>query len=162
MKRKSWDIYFMDIAYLVASRSTCLRRQVGAVAVVDHRILATGYNGAPSGCAHCLNIGCVREQMGIPSGERHEICRASHAEMNIIAQAALYGISLKGATIYCTNQPCSICTKLMINSKISRIIFENSYPDALATELFTEASSGTNSSYVLEVEGRELSDWELV
>ena len=90
----------MDIAYLVASRSTCLRRQIGAVAVKDHRILATGYNGAPSGCKHCLDIGCIRERMNISSGERHEICRASHAEMNIIAQAAMYGIALECATIY--------------------------------------------------------------
>lgn len=161
MKRKSWDIYFMDIAYLVASRSTCLRRQIGAVAVKENRILATGYNGAPSGCKHCLDIGCIRERLNIPSGERHEICRASHAEMNIIAQAALYGIALKGATIYCTNQPCSICIKLMINSKVSRIIFENPYPDALATELFMEASSSTNATYTIDRDGRELSVWRL-
>ena len=113
--RASWPRYFMDIAHLVAQRSTCLRRKVGAIAVLDRRILATGYNGAPSGVPHCLEVGCLRQQMGIPSGQRHEICRGIHAEQNVIIQAAVHGISLRGAEIFCTTQPCIICAKMLIN-----------------------------------------------
>ena len=105
----------MEIAFLVAERSTCLRRKVGAVAVKDKRILATGYNGAPTGLSHCLETGCLRESIGVPSGERHELCRGLHAEQNVIIQAAVHGIPLSGADFYCTDQPCLICAKMLIN-----------------------------------------------
>ncbi len=137
--RLPWPDYFMRIAHLVAERSTCLRRRVGAIAVKDNRILATGYNGAPAGLAHCLDIGCLREKMGIPSGERHELCRGLHAEQNVIIQAAVHGIPLKGAEIFCTTQPCLICTKMLINSSITAIYFAEGYPDALAREMLEEA-----------------------
>ncbi|ACV68706.1 deoxycytidylate deaminase [Desulfohalobium retbaense] len=137
--RLPWPDYFMRIAHLVAERSTCLRRRVGAIAVKDNRILATGYNGAPAGLAHCLDIGCLREKMGIPSGERHELCRGLHAEQNVIIQAAVHGIPLKGAEIFCTTQPCLICTKMLINSNITAIYFAEGYPDALAREMLEEA-----------------------
>jgi dCMP deaminase len=137
--RPSWDKYFMEIAHLVKTRSTCMRRQVGAVVVKDKRILSTGYNGAPTNCKHCSEIGCLREKLKVPSGERHELCRALHAEQNAIAQAAQHGISMKDATIYVTNQPCSLCAKLIINAGLSHIIYEGDYPDTLASELLTEA-----------------------
>jgi len=129
----------MDITHLVAKRSTCLRRQVGALLVKDKRILATGYNGAPSGIAHCLDIGCLREKNKVPSGERHELCRGSHAEQNAIVQAAAYGISIKEATLFCTNLPCSICIKMIINAGIKTIFYEEGYPDTLSEELIREA-----------------------
>ena len=138
-KRPSWDEYFLDISRLVAKRSTCLRRQVGAVIVKDKRMLTTGYNGAPSGLEHCEKTGCMREQMKIPSGERHELCRALHAEMNAILQAAQYGISLAGSMIYCTNQPCIICAKMIINAGINRIVVLENYPDELAKSMLKEA-----------------------
>lgn len=139
MARPSWDEYFMEIAGLVARRSTCLRRQVGAVMVLEKRILATGYNGAPSGLAHCEEVGCLRQRYNVPSGERQELCRGIHAEQNAIIQAAMYGIPLKGATLYCTHQPCVLCTKMLINAGIQRIVFRGSYPDPLAVELLGEA-----------------------
>ncbi|MFO7635753.1 MAG: cytidine/deoxycytidylate deaminase family protein [Clostridia bacterium] len=139
MERPSWDSYFMDIVELVKTRSTCLRRQVGAVIVKDKRILSSGYNGAPSNCRHCAEIGCMREQMQIPSGERHELCRAIHAEQNAIVQAAYSGVSLVGATMYVSLQPCSLCAKLMINAGIERLVFKGSYPDDLAMQLLNEA-----------------------
>ncbi len=139
MSRPQWDDYFMDIVDIIKNRSTCLRRQVGAVIVQDKRILATGYNGAPSGCRHCEEVGCLREQLKIPSGERHELCRASHAEQNAIVQAAKHGVSIDGATIYVTAQPCVICSKLIINAGISRIVYSGSYPDKLSMELLQEA-----------------------
>jgi dCMP deaminase len=139
MSRPSWERYFMDITHLVAKRSTCLRRQVGAILVKDKRILATGYNGAPSDVAHCLDIGCLREKNHIPSGERHELCRGSHAEQNAIVQAATYGIPIKDATLLCTNLPCSICIKMIINAGIKTILCEEGYPDALSEELIKEA-----------------------
>jgi dCMP deaminase len=139
-KRPRWDDYFMDITHFVATRSTCLRRHVGAVLVRDKRILSTGYNGAPSGIDHCLEVGCLREQLGIPSGERHELCRALHAEQNAIIQAALHGVGIKGATLYCTNLPCIICSKMLINSGIRKIIYQEGYPDELAGEML--AASG--------------------
>jgi dCMP deaminase len=111
MDRPSWQEYFTDITQLVASRATCCRRKVGAILVKNKRILATGYNGAPSGVPHCLDVGCLREEMGVPSGERHELCRGLHAEQNAILQAAHHGVSIDGADIYCTNLPCIICTK---------------------------------------------------
>jgi dCMP deaminase len=129
----------MRIAALVAERSTCLRRAVGAVAVLDKRILATGYNGAPSGIDHCLDVGCMREEMGVPSGQRHELCRGLHAEQNVIIQAAVHGIPLTGATIYCTDQPCLICSKMLINCRIRAICFARGYPDELSRAFLDEA-----------------------
>ena len=138
--RESWDRYFMDMAKVAASRSTCLRRQVGAVAVSpDNRILGTGYNGALPGTPHCEETGCLRQQMNIPSGERQEICRAQHAEANICNIAARYGIPLEGATIYVTNQPCVTCMKAIITSGIKRIVYEGDYPDAFAVRIAEEA-----------------------
>jgi dCMP deaminase len=137
--RPSWDDYFMDIANLVKTRSTCLRRQVGCVIVKDKRILCTGYNGAPAGTSHCIDIGCLREKLGIPSGQRHELCRAVHAEQNAIAQAAMKGISLEGASVYVTDQPCSLCSKILINSGIKHILYKGDYPDTLSLELLKEA-----------------------
>jgi len=138
-ERPSWDDYFLDIVGLVAKRATCRRRRVGAALVRDRRILATGYNGAPSGLRHCLEIGCLRELYNIPSGERHELCRGLHAEQNAIIQAALHGVSVKGATLYCTNRPCIICAKMIINAGIVRIVVGGDYRDPLADEMLTEA-----------------------
>jgi dCMP deaminase len=137
--RPSWEIYFMDISCLVAKRSTCIRRAVGAVIVKDRRVLSTGYNGAPSHIRHCAQAGCLREQMVVPSGERHELCRGIHAEQNAIIQAAYHGVSIKGASLYCTNQPCSICAKMIINAGIARIVYQSGYADQLATEMLAEA-----------------------
>ncbi|MDD5987186.1 MAG: cytidine/deoxycytidylate deaminase family protein [Eubacteriales bacterium] len=140
MNRPSWDEYFMKMAQLAASRSTCLRRQVGAVIVKDRHVIATGYNGAPKGLPHCADIGgCLREQLGVPSGERHELCRALHAEQNAIIQAATLAQSIEGATIYVTNQPCSICAKMIINAGIERIVVEDGYPDKMAQDMLREA-----------------------
>lgn len=138
-KRISWDEYFMQIALLVSQRSTCLRRHVGAVIVKNKRMLATGYNGAPSGMAHCLEIGCLREKLRIPSGQRHELCRGLHAEQNAIIQASLYGISVKDSVMYVTNQPCVICAKMLINAGIREIVVAGSYPDKLAMEFLKES-----------------------
>jgi dCMP deaminase len=135
----SWEEYFMDITHLVAKRSTCLRRQVGAVLVRDKKILATGYNGAPSRLEHCLEIGCLREKQGIPSGERHELCRGLHAEQNAIIQAAYHGVEIREATLYCTNHPCIICSKMLINAGIQKVVFEDGYADALAEEMLKES-----------------------
>ena len=129
----------MDITHLVAKRSTCIRRQVGAILVKDKRILSTGYNGAPSGVDHCLDVGCLREQKNIPSGERHELCRGSHAEQNAIVQAAAYGTSIQDAVLFCTNLPCSICIKMIINAGIKTIFYEEGYPDSLSEKLMKEA-----------------------
>ncbi|MCD6083603.1 dCMP deaminase family protein [Candidatus Aerophobetes bacterium] len=137
--RPSWDEYFMQIAELVATRSTCLRRKVGAVLVKDKRILATGYNGAPRNLPHCEVTGCLREKLRIPSGERQEICRGLHAEQNAIIQAALYGASIKGSTLYCTHQPCITCSKMIINAGIEKVVFKGEYPDRLAREMLEEA-----------------------
>lgn len=139
MKRQSWPEYFMNIAYLVSSRSTCLRRSVGAVAVKDRQILATGYNGAPMGLKHCDETGCLRQQMNIPSGQRHEICRGLHAEQNIIIQAGLHGANLAGADLYCTNQPCILCAKMLINCGIKHIYYAEGYPDEMALAMLQEA-----------------------
>lgn len=138
--RPGWDAYFMEIAALVAKRSTCLRRQVGAVIVKDKRAIATGYNGAPTNLPHCAERGgCFREQMRVPSGERHEICRAIHAEQNAIIQAARYGVSIAGADLYATHQPCSLCARMIVNAGIKRIFMAEGYPDAFALEFITEA-----------------------
>jgi len=142
--RPNWDEYFMNIAELVSKRSTCLRRGVGAVLVRDRRILATGYNGAPSGMRHCLDAGCVREQLNVPSGERHELCRGLHAEQNAIIQAALHGVSIKGSTLYCTNHPCIICSKMIINAGIVLVIVRDHYRDDLAEEMLREAAIGVS------------------
>ena len=139
MSRPTWDEYFMEITHLVARRSTCLRRQVGAVLVKDKNILATGYNGSPSGVAHCLDVGCLREKLSIPSGERHELCRGLHAEQNAIIQAALHGISIEGATLYCTHQPCILCAKMMINARVRKVVYRQSYPDGAALEFLRQA-----------------------
>lgn len=138
--RPTWDQYFMEIVNLVKTRSTCLRRHVGAIIVKDKHILATGYNGAPKGCVHCEEIGCLREKLNVPSGERHELCRAIHAEQNAIIQAANSGVSMDGSTIYVTAQPCSLCAKMIINAGIKKIIYTGDYPDELATQLLKEAS----------------------
>lgn len=137
--RPSWDEYFMEVAYVVMKRSTCLRRHVGAVLVKDKRILATGYNGAPSGIPHCLDTGCMRQKLKIPSGQRHEICRGAHAEQNAIAQAALLGISTKDAEIYITAHPCSVCAKILINAGLKRIVYDGNYPDPLAVEILAQS-----------------------
>ena len=138
--RVSWDEYFMEIAEIVKTRSTCMRRQIGAVIVKDNRIITTGYNGAPSGCRHCTEIGtCYRQEHNISSGERHEMCRALHAEQNAIIQAARIGNTTDGATIYVTNQPCVICAKMCINAGIRRIVYKDSYPDELAVKMLNEA-----------------------
>jgi len=137
--RPGWDEYFMEITQVVAKRSTCLRRKVGCVIVKDKRLLTSGYNGAPSGLEHCCRAGCLREQEGIPSGERQELCRGLHAEQNAIVQAALHGVCVAGGTLYCTHQPCITCTKMIINAGILRVYFANSYPDVLARRMFAEA-----------------------
>ncbi len=139
MVRKSKDVYFAEIADLVSSRSTCLRNQVGAVLVKDGQILSTGYNGAPRGLPHCSEVGCLRERLGVPPGERHELCRGLHAEQNAIIQAAYHGVSVRGAILYCTTRPCSICTKMLINAGIEEIIYIEEYDDKLAAELVKEA-----------------------
>lgn len=137
--RPSWDAYFMEITILVAKRSTCLRRAVGAVVVQNRRILATGYNGAPSGVMHCVEKGCLRETMKVASGERHELCRGIHAEQNAIIQAAYHGVSIRGSLLYCTNLPCSICTKMLINAGIKEICYKEGYADELSLSLLDEA-----------------------
>jgi len=139
LTRPTWHSTFMEVARVVAKRSTCLRRQVGAVLVRDNHILATGYNGAPAGLEHCLDTGCLREQMGIPSGERHELCRAIHAEQNVIIQAALHGVTTAGSTVYVTCQPCFICAKMLINAGIVRVVCEGPYPDPMAAAILKEA-----------------------
>jgi len=142
-KRPGWDEYFMSIAKLVATRATCLRRSVGAVLVKDKRVLSTGYNGAPSGLAHCKETGCLRKDMNVPSGERAEICRGLHAEQNAVIQAAYHGVSIAGAKLYCTNLPCSICVKMLINAGISEIVYQEGYPDPLAERMLKESGIRT-------------------
>ena len=137
-KRPSWNEYFINVARLLATRSTCLRRDVGAVIGKDKRILATGYNGVPAGVTHCTEVGCLREKLHIPSGERQEICRGLHAEQNAIIQAARFGISIKDSVIYCTHQPCITCAKMIINAGIVEVIFAGDYPDKLAVSILKE------------------------
>lgn len=138
-RRPSVDEYFMRMAYLVASRSTCTRRKVGAVVVKEKHVLTTGYNGPPKGLAHCDVTGCLRERLNIPPGERHELCRGVHAEQNAIIQAAYFGQSLKGATMYVTNHPCSVCIKMIINAGIEEIVYDQGYPDELAKDIVAES-----------------------
>lgn len=137
--RPTWEAYFMDIAFLVAKRATCLRRAVGAIIVKDKRILSTGYNGAPAGIKHCLETGCMREKMNIASGKNHELCRGIHAEQNAIIQAAYHGVSIKGASLFCTNLPCSICAKMIINAGIAKIFYASGYADSMSKEMLAEA-----------------------
>ena len=137
--RPTWDEYFLSIAKVVSGRSTCLRRQVGALIVKDKRILTTGYNGAPRGLVHCRETGCLREQAGAQSGTTHELCRGLHAEQNAILQAALHGVSIDGGVIYSTHQPCVLCTKMVINAGLWAIYFVEPYPDPLAQKLLEEA-----------------------
>jgi dCMP deaminase len=137
--RPDIDEYFLKIASVVAERSTCRRHHVGAVAVKDKHILATGYNGAPFGLKDCLELGCLRDEMNIPSGTRHEICRGIHAEQNVIIQASLHGVSLEGATVYVTHTPCVLCAKMLVNAKIRRFVTFGEYADDAFTDLFKEA-----------------------
>ncbi len=139
MTRPSWDEYFLRITVELARRSTCLRRGVGAILVRDKRILTTGYNGAPRGLAHCEETGCLRDQQGVPSGERHELCRGLHAEMNAMLQAAIHGVGIEGATLYCTDHPCVLCAKMLINCSIERIVTCGDYPDDLAKQMLKAA-----------------------
>jgi len=139
MDRPSWDQYFMQISKLVANRSTCMRREVGAVLVKDRNILATGYNGVPSGITHCDVTGCLRDQLKVPSGERHELCRGLHAEQNAIIQAARHGVNIDNSTLYCTDSPCIICAKMLINAGIHQVVFSRGYPDELSMEMINEA-----------------------
>ena len=139
MNRPTWDEYFMEMASVAAKRSTCLRRSVGAVIVKNKQILASGYNGTPMGLPHCEEVGCLREQLKVPSGKCHELCRGVHAEQNAITQAAYHGVSVKGATLYCTHQPCVVCTKMLINAGIERIVYANPYPDELAQEMMGQS-----------------------
>ena len=139
MDRISTDEYFLKIAAVVAERSTCRRHHVGAVAVRDKRILTTGYNGAPSGAKDCLELGCLRNEKDIPSGTRHEVCRAIHAEQNAIIQGSLHGVSLEGSTIYCTHTPCVLCAKMLVNAKIDRFVSYSDYADDSFIKLFEEA-----------------------
>ncbi|MBI2130089.1 dCMP deaminase family protein [Candidatus Woesearchaeota archaeon] len=137
--RPSVDEYFLKIAAVVGERATCQRHNVGAVLVKDKHIISTGYNGAPRGCKDCLELGCLRDELKIPSGTRHEICRAVHAEQNAIIQAALHGKHTEGSTMYCTHSPCNICAKMIVNSKVKRFVTFSDYPDKDAIELFKEA-----------------------
>jgi dCMP deaminase len=138
-ERPDWNEYFMEIAGIVARRSTCLRRNVGSLIVKEKRILSTGYNGAPSGLPHCADLGCLREAKGIASGERHELCRGLHAEQNAIIQAAYHGVSIQGSLLYSTHLPCSICVKMVINAGIDQVYYLEGYPDDLATQLIAES-----------------------
>ncbi len=139
MERMSYDEYFMEIAKIVSKRSTCLRRNVGAVIVKDKHILSTGYNGAPKGFKHCSEVGCLREKLGVKRGERHELCRGVHAEQNAIIQAAIFGVAIKDASIYVTDFPCSVCAKMLVNAEIKELIYMNDYPDELAEEILKES-----------------------
>ena len=139
MTRPGWDEYFMEITRLVARRSTCLRRQVGAVVVKDKNILASGYNGVPTGITHCAETGCLRVKLNVPSGERHELCRGLHAEQNAIIQAAKHGTNIDGATLYSTTMPCIICAKMIINAGIRRVVYEEGYADQLSQEMVAES-----------------------
>jgi dCMP deaminase len=144
LKRPDTDEYFLKVAAVVAERSTCRRHHIGAVAVKEKHILATGYNGAPSGFKDCLELGCLRDELGIPSGERHEICRAIHAEQNVIIQAALHGVSLERSTIYATHTPCVLCAKMLTNAKIKRFVSFGKYNDDAFIQLFKEAGIELN------------------
>ncbi|MHA1569998.1 MAG: deoxycytidylate deaminase [Alphaproteobacteria bacterium] len=138
-KRPGWDEYFMRFAHLARTRSTCLRRSVGAVLVKDKNILATGYNGAPRDVPHCADVGCLRAERNVPSGQMHELCRGLHAEQNAIIQAAYHGVSIRNADLYSTTFPCIICTKMLINAGVKRIFYEEGYPDDLSAQMLEQA-----------------------
>lgn len=138
-QRPDWDEYFLKMAMLAAERSTCLRHNVGAVTVKDRKVLTTGYNGAPAHTKDCIELGCLRDELKIPSGTQHQICRAVHAEQNAIIQAAYHGIDLKGATMYCTHTPCIICAKMIVNAGIAKVVTYNDYSDDSFVKLFAEA-----------------------
>jgi len=140
MERPDNDTYFMEMAHLISTRSTCVRRRVGAVIVKDKRVLTTGYNGSPKGTMHCEELGCLRVQKNIPSGTMHELCRGVHAEQNAVIQAAYFGISIAGGTIYTTTYPCSMCSKILINAGIKELVYADSYPDEMSQKLFNETS----------------------
>ena len=137
--RPTWDEYFAEMLGTVKKRSTCLRRDVSAIIVKDNRIISTGYNGSPKGVKHCEELGCLREQMGVPSGQRHELCRGIHAEQNAIIQAAVYGVSITGATIYISHSPCVLCAKMIINAGIRNVKYLEGYPDEASLEILNEA-----------------------
>jgi len=139
MMRPTYDEYFMKMTQVVSTRSTCLRRNVGAILVKNKHLLSTGYNGAPKGLKHCSEVGCLREKLNVRPGERHELCRGLHAEQNAIIQASVFGVSIDGATLYCTVAPCSVCAKMLINAGIKEIVYQDSYPDDLAQQMLTEA-----------------------
>ncbi|MEI7941838.1 MAG: cytidine/deoxycytidylate deaminase family protein [Candidatus Riflemargulisbacteria bacterium] len=160
LKRPSWDTYFMNIAEEVATRATCLKRKIGAVIVKDKQILTTGYNGAPMGMKHATEVGCLRDQLQVPSGTHHELCRGLHAEQNAIIQAARHGVNISGATLYCTHMPCVICAKMIINAGIERIVFKGYYPDELSVQMLTE-SSITISLFEEEYEKEKIQNIEL-
>jgi dCMP deaminase len=138
-ERPSYEEYFMEMAHVVSKRSTCKRRSVGAILVKDKHILSTGYNGAPKGIKHCSEEGCLREKLNVPSGERHEICRGLHAEQNAIIQASVFGISIKDSVLYCTNTPCVVCAKMLINAGVKEIVYSGDYPDELAKKMLTDS-----------------------
>lgn len=138
-ERPSWDDYFLELTDIVAKRSTCMRRHVGAVLVKDERIIATGYNGAPQGLSHCYEAGCLRQEKGIPSGYRYELCRGVHAEQNVLINAARYGVSTLDSVLYCTNQPCILCARMLINAGVRRIVHRGDFEDHLALQFFSEA-----------------------
>jgi len=140
LKRPDLDEYFLKIASVVAERSTCRRHHMGAITVRDKHILTTGYNGAPAGAKDCLELGCLRDEQGIPSGTRQEVCRAIHAEQNVIIQAGLHGVSLEGSTVYCTHTPCVLCAKMLVNARIARFVTFGKYDDDRFIDIFKEAS----------------------
>jgi len=144
VERPDWDHYFMQIATVVSSRSTCMRKQVGALLVLNKRILTTGYNGAPGGLTHCGEVGCLRQELQVPSGERHELCRGLHAEQNAIIQAAVHGVAIKDSVLYCTLYPCAVCAKMLINAGVSSLVLKENYSDNLAKNIFTEAGIVVN------------------
>ena len=139
-ERPSYDEYFMEMAEVVSKRSTCMRRKVGAILVKDKHILSTGYNGAPKGLKHCSEVGCLRKELDVPSGERHELCRGLHAEQNAIIQAAVFGTSIKDSVLYCTNTPCVVCVKMLINAGVTEIVYTGDYPDELAKRMLSESN----------------------
>ncbi len=139
MDRPNWQKYFIEMAYLVSQRATCTRRKVGAVLVKNNQIISTGYNGAPKRVAHCSITGCLRKQLNVPSGQNHELCRGIHAEQNAIIQAAVNGTQINGSVLYCTTQPCIICTKMIINAEITKVFVAETYPDNMSLDMFDEA-----------------------
>ena len=142
-ERPGWNEYFMEISRLVATRSTCLRRQVGALLVIENRILATGYNGSPAGFKHCQEVGCIRDELSIDSGMALHLCRGAHSEQNLITQCARFGTPAVGGVIYITTSPCSLCMKLLVNVGVTKIVYEELYDDELSMEIAREAGIKT-------------------